>query len=206
VIAGPEPYYGRSTGEEAALIAALEPDVRRRIVHLAQVDEQTKWWLLTEADLVLYPSVVEGFGLVPFEAASVGTPSLSHSGSALREVLGEGPALVPSWRVGVWAAAAAAIIQSPARAADVVSAVKSASALHSWDASAGRIWAAIDSTLARPHARRHHEEGGIRSRVSDDEAPLATGARLAHLSNRIVSYVERRASTARRPPGPDAAG
>jgi glycosyltransferase involved in cell wall biosynthesis len=195
VVAGPEPYYGRSIVEERQLMASLEPDVRRRVVHLAQVDEQTKWWLLTHADVVLYPSVVEGFGLVPFEAASVGTPTLSHAGSALLEVIGDGAALVPSWSVDAWADAAALVLDSPVRRAEVVAAVQRASRAHSWDASALRVWEAIDATLARPHSRPHHEEGGLRSRVADDGTPLALGARVAHLTNRITSYAERRAAS-----------
>jgi glycosyltransferase involved in cell wall biosynthesis len=195
VVAGPEPYYGRSIVEERELMASLEPDIRRRVVHLGQVDEQTKWWLLAQADVVLYPSVVEGFGLVPFEAASVGTPTLSHAGSALLEVIGDGAALVPSWSVEAWADVTAAIVDSPAHRAEVVAAVQRASHAHSWDASALHVWEAIDATLARPHSRPRHEEGGLRSRVGDDGMPLAFGARVAHLTNRITSYAERRAAS-----------
>ncbi len=173
-------------------MASLDPDIARRVVRLGQVDEQTKWWLLATADLVLYPSVVEGFGLVPFEAAAVGTPSLCHAGSAVLEVLGDGPAVVPSWSVGAWVDAAAGIIRSPERAAEALAWVERAAVRRGWDATASRTWEVIDSTLARPHARRHHEEGGPRSRVADDLSPLAAGARLAHLGNRVSSYVERR--------------
>jgi glycosyltransferase involved in cell wall biosynthesis len=197
VIAGPEPYYGRSTGDEQALIASLDPDLRDRVIHLGQVDEPTKWWLLRTSDLVLYPSVVEGFGLLPFEAAAAGTPSLSHAGSAVLEVLGDGPAVVPSWNVDAWADAAAQVIGSPERGAEVLAAVGRAAEPHTWAETARLTWEAIDSLLARPHATRHAEEGGLRSHVANDSSPLAPTARAAHFGNRLASYLVRRATKGR---------
>ena len=123
VMAGPEPYYGRSTEADERVLRSLEPAVRDRVVHVGQVDDGTKWWLLQNADLVLYPSVVEGFGLVPFEAAAVGTPSLSHAGSAIVEVLGDGAATVRSWNPVEWSIAAERVLSSASAAADVVEAV-----------------------------------------------------------------------------------
>ena len=70
---------------------------------LAQVDEQISGGCSTRPARV-YPSIVEGFGLIPFEAASVATWSVSHSDSPL---LGAGRGsvrLVPSWSVDPWAA------------------------------------------------------------------------------------------------------
>lgn len=196
-MAGPEPFYGRSTEAEQQLIRTLEPDVRRRVHFVGQVDEATKWWLLERAELVLYPSIVEGFGLVPFEAAAVGTPSLSHDGSALSEVVGEGPALVRSWDVAAWSDAAWDLIGSPERAVEAVETVRRAGARHGWDRTALLTWDAFDAALARPRASRHDEEGGWRSRVATDSSPLAPGARVTHLGNRLVSYAERQVRSRR---------
>ena len=41
------------------------------------------------ADLLLYPSLYEGFGLPPLEAMACGTPSVVSSNSSLSEVVGE---------------------------------------------------------------------------------------------------------------------
>lgn len=192
VIAGPEPYYGGSGAEEADLLTALEPDISRRVVRAGLVDASAKWWLLERADAVLYPSVVEGFGLVPFEAAAVGTPCLAPAASALAEVLGGTAALVPDWDAGVWAAAAARVISSSDAAQALVAEVRARAEVRSWDATAERTWEAIDAALARPRARRHVEEGSLASRVAGDDDPLVVGARLVHFANRVGSYARRR--------------
>lgn len=47
------------------------------------------------ASLFVYPSLYEGFGLPPLEAASCGTPVLTTSAASLPEVMGEGAHYVP---------------------------------------------------------------------------------------------------------------
>lgn len=191
VVAGPEPYYGRSESEDAELLAELDPAIRARVIEVGRVDEPTKWWLLERADVVLYPSIVEGFGLVPFEAAAVGTPALAFAGSALAEVLGGTNAVLPTWDPSEWAAAASRLLKSGERADAALNEVRRVGAAHTWDGTAERTWEAIDSLLARPRANRFIEEGGATSRVAGG-VRLATGARAAHFANRVRSYAERR--------------
>lgn len=190
VIAGPEPYYGRSTDEDARVVAALDPDVRRRVVFAGRLDEASKWWLLAHADVVLYPSVVEGFGLIPFEAASVGTPALCHRGSALVEVLGATSAVVAGWSPDAWAERAAALVADPAAAAALVDEVLDVARGHTWDQVASAVWDAVDATLARPRAGRFADEGGLAARVASRS--LAPTAGVVHFANRLKSYAERR--------------
>jgi glycosyltransferase involved in cell wall biosynthesis len=54
---------------------------------LGAVSEAEKLWLYSNAGLVLYPTLSEGFGLVPFEAAERGVPCLSTRQGSLDEVL-----------------------------------------------------------------------------------------------------------------------
>jgi glycosyltransferase involved in cell wall biosynthesis len=192
VLAGPEPYYGRSTLDEEQLIDSLDPNVGERVLRVGRVDERVKWWLLRNADLVLYPSVIEGFGLVPFEAAAVETPALSHGGSAVIEVLGAGPATVPSWSVDAWADSAARVLGDQTQAADVLDQIAAARALHTWDSVGDLTWHAINRTLARPRADRFDEEGAARSRVAGARPGVAFGALSTHFANRAVSYALRR--------------
>lgn len=51
------------------------------------VDEETKLRLLREADLLVYPSVWEPYGLPPLEAIALGTPALVSRGAGVAEVL-----------------------------------------------------------------------------------------------------------------------
>ncbi len=88
VLAGLSVPNGGSDAEE---ISELErdPEVASRVYRLGVVTEAEKNWLLRHAVSVLYPSIYEGFGLVPFEAAEVGTPTLSTRLTALGEALGD---------------------------------------------------------------------------------------------------------------------
>ncbi len=65
VFAGPYPDFGA----EKILTTAS-------VIDLGRVDEKTKIKLIQNALLVLSPSVIEGFGLAPLEAALLGTPAI----------------------------------------------------------------------------------------------------------------------------------
>jgi hypothetical protein len=54
---------------------------------LGPVSTADRDYLLKNAELVIYPTTAEGFGLVPFEAAAFGTPTLFTRFGPLREML-----------------------------------------------------------------------------------------------------------------------
>jgi glycosyltransferase involved in cell wall biosynthesis len=55
--------------------------------------EELPWWY-NAADLFVYPSVYEGFGLPPLEAMACGTPVITSNVSSLPEVVGDAGLLV----------------------------------------------------------------------------------------------------------------
>ncbi len=59
------------------------------IQFLGSVTEEEKWYLLSHASCLLFPSSHEGFGLPILEAMSVGTPVVTSSTGALSEVGGD---------------------------------------------------------------------------------------------------------------------
>lgn len=200
VIAGPEPYYGRSLAAEDALLAALPPGVAGRVHRWGQVAEQEKWWLLRQAQAVLYPSVVEGFGLVPFEAAAVGTPCLVPAESATGELLGATTAAVASWMPAEWADRCVALIDSPHQARQLVTEVGRVAAQHTWEACARATWEAIDHALASPRRAIHIDDGGPLARVAPPLRSSGTRVRfdlargLPAVSRRVARIVSRHRS------------
>lgn len=200
VIAGPEPFYGRSSDAEAALVATLPDEIRRRVVHLGQVDDRRRWNLLAQADVVLYPSVVEGFGMVPFEAAAVGTASLVGPGSALEEVFADTGVVVESWDAGVWAGRAIEIASSDAVERRLVAAVRSRGERYTWATVADATWDAVDAVVGRPRARLHRDEGGLASRVTT-ASDLSSTAPAAHFVNRALAFGRRKTDTVRQTRG-----
>lgn len=192
VIAGPEPYYGRSTDVEQDVIDQLDPAVRQRIVRLGQVSEPTKWHLLRSARLVVYPSVVEGFGLIPFEAAAVDTPTVAFAGTGLGELLGSADCMVPTWRLDEWVDTAGRLLGNPDASRQAIEQIREIATQHTWLDTATKTWGAIDATAAAPRTRPVDEEGGRASSVAAPAADLMATARPAHFLNRSLAFLRRR--------------
>lgn len=177
IIAGPEPFYGRSSDDERALIEHLPERAQPRVHRWGHISDADKWWLLRNSDVVLYPSVVEGFGLVPFEAAAAGSPCLVYDGTAPSELLQGTGAAIDSWLPSAWASRVADLVASPEARAALVIAVAEAGRLHSWRDCAELTWSAIDSTLAMPR-QSGQEEGGRLAAVGSKTEKLASAASL----------------------------
>ena len=96
VLAGGHPPFGASVEDEQAYLAG-QLELRPRVVDLGAVGEDEKRWLLRNAKLLLYPSLYEGFGLVPFEAAALGTPAVYAHRSSMQEFLPLDGALFKGW-------------------------------------------------------------------------------------------------------------
>lgn len=108
VVAGPR---GR---HEAALDAAVESSgVSERFLRLTEVDEARKADLLAGATVLAYPSLLEGFGLPPLEAATAGTPVVATAVGALPELLEPEVRLVPAGDTGAFAEQLAEAVAEP---------------------------------------------------------------------------------------------
>ena len=75
-------------------IKSLKSEAGKDIIELGFVSEKEKWQLLQNADVFLFPSLYEGFGLPILEAQSVGTPVVTSNVSSIPEVVGESAVLV----------------------------------------------------------------------------------------------------------------
>lgn len=71
-----------------ALFAQMDRLIARNlVVHHAHLDDARTMGLLAGAQALLFPSLAEGFGLPPLEAACLGVPVITHDLLVLREVL-----------------------------------------------------------------------------------------------------------------------
>ena len=99
VFAGGKPDAGSSEPDESAVIRG-HPDLAGRAIDLGAVTDSERSWLYHHAALVLYPSLYEGFGLIPFEAAAAGTACAYASRSSVAEYLPPEGALLELGDVG----------------------------------------------------------------------------------------------------------
>jgi glycosyltransferase involved in cell wall biosynthesis len=154
VFAGPTVPHGSSRPQERRFLSS-HPQLASAVIDLGPVTEAEKSWLYGRAALVVYPSVLEGFGLVPFEAAAHGVPCLWAPGSALSELLPDEAAGIVPWDPEPTAEHARALLQDqPARERNL-SAIAAAAQSLTWDATAQRLLDVYRSTAeapARPRA------------------------------------------------------
>jgi glycosyltransferase involved in cell wall biosynthesis len=115
VLAGPHVPYGSSRAEETRLLDSL-PGIRDAVVDLGSVSDAHRTWLLLHASAVIVPSVVEGFGLVPLEAADADVPCLFAPQPPLTEVISPSLATLVPWDPTLSAANALPLLSAgPAR-------------------------------------------------------------------------------------------
>ena len=64
-------------------------DIKNDVICTGYVNEERKWQLLKTADVFVFPSFYEGFGIPVLEAQAVGTPVACSSTSSMPEVVGD---------------------------------------------------------------------------------------------------------------------
>lgn len=79
---------GRGWGMEAIDAAIAQSPVRDRIRAIGYVNQKDLPYWYNSADLVVYPSSFEGFGIPVLEAMASGTPVITSNRSSLPEVIG----------------------------------------------------------------------------------------------------------------------
>ena len=134
VVAGPDGW--------GAIDVATKIDASRhrdRIVRTGWLTEGDRDALLAGASVFAYPSVLEGFGLPPLEAASVDTPVVATRVGALPEVLADAAAWCEPGDSRSLASALASVLDDPARARALVDAGRRRVAHHSWDLTADAL-------------------------------------------------------------------
>lgn len=99
-VAGKIPHQlviaGKKTGKHQGVEAALRSSpVAERIRTIPYVDYQDLPALYTGAELFIWPSIYEGWGLPPLEAQACGTAVMVSDGGALPEVVGRTAIVVP---------------------------------------------------------------------------------------------------------------
>jgi glycosyltransferase involved in cell wall biosynthesis len=147
VLAGGHVAHGSSREHERELLRR-RPDLAERVIDLGAVDEPGKRWLYRHARALVYPTLYEGFGLVPLEAARAGLPCLFAPQASLSELAGQAATLVP-WDPRASASVVLSLLtDGPERERHL--AQLRALAPPSWEDTAGRLVEVYERAVAEP--------------------------------------------------------
>lgn len=174
VLAGPHVAHGSSAQDERRMLSA-RPELAAVVIELGSVSEPEKAWLLDRARLVLYPTVHEGFGLVPFEAAAQGVPCMWAAGTSLRELLDDDPASLVAWDPAASAERALELLRDERARERNVGLIRRAGERLTWDATAARLLDIYEQTCDAPGAAAgalYRGQALMNGALSEDAARL----------------------------------
>ena len=133
----------------AGLKRQVEQDhLTERVCFTGFIDDPVLVELLNQAELLVMPSLEEGFGLPAFEAAACGTPSIVSEVGPAAALLGEAVIAFPPHDVEALSAALGDVLGDPARRKRMANAALTRSSEFSWQRSAAEF-----SALLREVAR-----------------------------------------------------
>jgi glycosyltransferase involved in cell wall biosynthesis len=147
VLAGPSVPYGGSRGAERQRLAAAGDD---GVVFLPNLSSRERNWLFRHAAAVLYPTSAEGFGLVPFEAARFGAPTVTVGFGPLLETSAGVPVVASSWSTVDMADCVERLLDDPILRRSQVSTTLAAADRYNWHATVDGFVTMYRALLARP--------------------------------------------------------
>lgn len=98
VLAGARGWYSEPVFAEIESLG-----LQNRVIHTEYVPADDLPPLMSGAEVFVYPSLSEGFGLPPLEAMACGAPVICSNAPALPEVVGDAAITVPPTDVDAWA-------------------------------------------------------------------------------------------------------
>jgi glycosyltransferase involved in cell wall biosynthesis len=149
VLAGPRAEHGSSAAEERAWLIT-HADAAAGVTVLPGVSEAEKAWLYGATALVLYPTVQEGFGLVPFEAARAAVPCLFAAQTSLAEILPRDTARIVQWNARLSADAARELIEDDEARRAQIAAILAAGERFTWERTGELLMDVYRQVVAAP--------------------------------------------------------
>ena len=161
------------------------------------VSEAEKAWLLTNAAAVLYPTLAEGFGFIPFEAGAAGVPCAFAPVASLAEVLPREAAVLVPWDLEASAPALRPLLEPGPAREEHVALLRRAAAAYTWERAAQAFATIYARVLEQPPVavrgefaqrmevlseleRSTHERQEEFKRFEAERAALGDAADLAH--------------------------
>jgi glycosyltransferase involved in cell wall biosynthesis len=139
---------GRRQWQTGAIDAAFrELDLADRVHFTGYVDDADLPALYSAAELFVFPSLYEGFGLPPLEAMACGTPVVTSNISSLPEVVGDGALTVDPYDVDGLTTAIERVLTDQVLRVELRRRGVARAAGFTWQRTAQAVYAAYDQTL-----------------------------------------------------------
>ncbi|WP_278312755.1 glycosyltransferase [Lolliginicoccus levis] len=211
VLCGASPAHGSTLAEERQLLAGLAA-TPGSVVTLGSFPEEHKAWLYQNTGLVLYPTLSEGFGLIPFEAAQHGVPVLSTRSGSLDEVLPRGIPTIDVLDAAQVAGIAMELLGDKTARDDLIDRLREQAAAHSWARTAEALVELARASIRRPSRSGKNQQGtqrgaavipGTVGNLMDStvmmfnampgarEAITPQGSRREHAARRVLGTIRR---------------
>lgn len=158
ILASAMPLQGYSYESEAAL-HLQHRELRDHVIELGEISEEERNWLVSKAALALYPSISEGFGLLPFEFARQGLATLSSRLTSLGEIIPEEIEHIERFDACETATQILRLLDDETAQSTLVDSLKSRSEDFSWISAADKTWLLFDEVLSKPRNRVHAVNG-----------------------------------------------
>ncbi len=113
--------------------------LEREVIFLGFVADENLPALYNLAEVFVFPSLYEGFGLPPLEAMACGTPVITSQGSSLPEVVGEAGLMVSSEDTEALTQAMRKVLDDPAQREDLAKKGVRRAREFAWQSSARKL-------------------------------------------------------------------
>ena len=114
-------------------------NLQKKVIFTGYVPDEDLPKLYNAADLFVYPSLYEGFGLPPLEAMACGTPVITSNTSSLPEVVGDAGILVNPFSVEEIAGAMESILKNKSLREQMIKRGLKRSQMFSWEKCAKEV-------------------------------------------------------------------
>jgi glycosyltransferase involved in cell wall biosynthesis len=139
---------GQSGWKEGELRRAIASVHAPQDIHIIDdVDRHERQILLSAASVLVYPSLMEGFGFPPLEAMACGTPVIASATSSLIETVGDAGILVDPYRVDGIAMAIRSLMTDAGLRSRLVARGYEQSRRFSWQRAAEQTLSEINAVL-----------------------------------------------------------
>jgi len=168
--------------------AGLSKKQKEQIIFVEDISDALLATLYRQADLFIFPSLNEGFGLPVAEAMACGCPVITSNTSSLPEILDWVPSTFDPYDAGGMAEKIAQALQDMAFRKELLDIAARKAGEHTWDKVASRSLAAIDEVLVQKSVKPVIHS--VRKRIAfiGPLPPIKSG--IADYNHRVIPELE----------------